>query len=1313
MNNKTLGIDLWRKISRLLGVDERGGAILILRTTRWKLCEVMAGVLIGLAVFSEPAGAGVEFKDISPDLSPLYVSGTKNGASGGRINNLASVPGTNQVFYAASEWGGLWKTIDGGMTWFHLDGHVPPVTWDVAVDPGDPNTVYASSLFDGRVHSVSGILVSHDAGATWTHPLTVLPLGLNCVDKNGNPQPVPEQWSAFGIGIRPDDSKDVYVGTTCGVAVSHDSGVTWAFVDPNPTIAGLTYVWDVVVQGGGPNGKGIVDVCGAQGHSRSEDGGQTWESHELPYRLYYTGRCSIAVSPDEPYVVFLVDDITDRIDDPQPSYDFIHEIWESDNQGRNWKRLGKPYQHDERTKRLTFVVTNKRSSSGGNQKFDLWYGEGGLWWAHCTTPNPIVKPVLTTDQTLRCPKAHDDPDNVSGNIQWSGGNVEDRGAHGDSGDLEFNRTQSVDACPILYASDGGVFINKPAPGADCQSPTFQQPDRSPHALWLLGMAGSNLPNDVVALQFGATDNGSWAAPDAQGTSIWVDGPTSDSWSRVADATRYLWNDQDGLHLAPPGTLAATNIALPTETKSDGTKISRKIPEGGFIPKIAQFGDKKYVIVTDFIDLGDKQLNDADGGAKVFFTDDITANPAWTELPMGLPAGPFCGVQASVDPAKLDEPVFYLLQGSDCNDYLDGLPNILYKHEGTDPTTSWQQVKVNGSAGSSCDRIGTFAVDPKNAQRLYISNLCDTGYDGMRFSTDGGATWQLDQVLTDRMTGVGLLAPGVKELDFINRGGPDGVYGYRAFPFIGNAQPSLVAFDPDDPHILVAGGKDSGLFLSMDGGSTWDLLTDPIHPSSSRPHLSQPWFAHFKHDATNTLWLYIGTRGRGVWRISIRLPVADAGGPYTTLEGVNVSLAGSGSDPDGKPVIFAWDLNNDGIFETAGQNAVFDQVGQDGVYTVRLKVTADGVSSVATTTVTVSNVAPVVTLSSDAPVNENSAVTVSGVVSDPGWLDPLTATVDWEDATPVQPIAGVVENVRPDATLTFSVSHTYGDNGTFNAKICGQDDDTMTCQTIALSVTNVNPTATIDQSGTVPVNGVPTIIVHTGQSVPFAGRSQDPGSDDLTLTWEWDDGTPIVITTSLVNPPNPDPLPSPSIQPRDVTDTQSHAFGQACLYQVRFTSQDDDAGTGQDEVEVVVVGNAREVRSAGYWQTQFSKALGKPGKADLTPASLSCYLQIAGYMSTVFQEVRDASTVALAVDVLFQKQNGGSAVEHLDRQLLTAWLNFANGAIALTQLVDTNGDRVPDTPFVTVMSNAETVRLNPAATEDQLENQKDILEGINK
>ncbi|WP_327251128.1 hypothetical protein [Streptomyces sp. NBC_01244] len=119
--------------------------------------------------------------------------------------------------------------------------------------------------------------------------------------------------------------------------------------------------------------------------------------------------------------------------------------------------------------------------------------------------------------------------------------------------------------------------------------------------------------------------------------------------------------------------------------------------------------------------------------------------------------------------------------------------------------------------------------------------------------------------------------------------------------------------------------------------------------------------------------------------------------------------------------------------------------------------------------TVTNVAPEITFTVAGPREEGGTLTVSGTVTDPGWLDPLTATIDPGDGKPV-PLPGQSENNRPDSTLTLSRQVAFG--------------------------------------------------------------------DDDTTTWDWGDGSPHTATTSLVNPPNPDPDRSPSVQSRDVTDTQA-------------------------------------------------------------------------------------------------------------------------------------------------------------------------------
>lgn len=443
------------------------------------------------------------------------------------------------------------------------------------------------------------------------------------------------------------------------------------------------------------------------------------------------------------------------------------------------------------------------------------------------------------------------------------------------------------------------------------------------------------------------------------------------------------------------------------------------------------------------------------------------------------------------------------------------------------------------------------------------------------------------------------------------------------------------------------------------------------------------------------------------------PTADANGPYTTDEGTDVVLDGSGSsDPDGDSLTYEWDFDEDDQFDDGtGQNPTFDLVGQDGSFPVALRVTdPDGESDTDEITVTVENVAPTISgLSADAPVDENSPLTLNATVTDPGWLDDLSATVDWDDGGGPQAVSGTEENVRPDATLTLDVTFTYGDNGVFTAEVCASDDDATTCETIDLAIDNVDPTAAIDLAGAVNVGGTDTFLAHAGEPIDFAGGSTDPGSDDLDLSWDWGDGppSPDVLTSDLVNPPDPDPFPSPSIQPRDVTDEQSHAFGDACAYEITFASLDDDGGNGEDSADVIITGNAEETEGSGYWHRQYKEQ----GSKVFSEEALDCYLAIVRFVSGVFDEERPLSTKAEARDALKSVDTSGSR-QILDQQLVAVWLNFANGALDLDELVDTDGDGTADTAFGDAVATAEAVRLDPNATTAEFNEQKDILEQIN-
>jgi hypothetical protein len=312
---------------------------------------------------------------------------------------------------------------------------------------------------------------------------------------------------------------------------------------------------------------------------------------------------------------------------------------------------------------------------------------------------------------------------------------------------------------------------------------------------------------------------------------------------------------------------------------------------------------------------------------------------------------------------------------------------------------------------------------------------------------------------------------------------------------------------------------------------------------------------------------------------------------------------------------------------------------------------------------------------------------------------LTATIDFDDGTGPHGLGGFLENVRPDATFSFSVDHQYGDDGAFTVTVTGFDDDGSASDSEGVTVINVDPTADIDSSGEQTYDGVSAFVLEAGGDLTVPVNSTDPGSDDLTFTWDWDDGLPDVIT-SLVNPPATDPDPSPTVQPRDVTLDSSHMFGDACLYDLTATVADDDGGSAEDTATVIVTGNADTSRGSGYWLNQYRP---KPPNA-FTDAQLDCYLDIVNFFSLVFDTVDRPD----AVQIMWNPAKSPAEIQ-FDEQAMAAWLNFANGAISLDTLVDADGDGIDDTTFGSAMLTAETVRLGGSPTE--IEQQKVIVERI--
>jgi hypothetical protein len=197
------------------------------------------------------------------------------------------------------------------------------------------------------------------------------------------------------------------------------------------------------------------------------------------------------------------------------------------------------------------------------------------------------------------------------------------------------------------------------------------------------------------------------------------------------------------------------------------------------------------------------------------------------------------------------------------------------------------------------------------------------------------------------------------------------------------------------------------------------------------------------------------------------PVADAGGPYAVDEGASVVLdAGASSDVDaGQELRYAWDLDDDGIFESAGVTVTFSAV-TAGLYPVAVQV-CDPVDDCDTdgTTVDVLPAAPPdISIALPLAVYEGQPATFTATLAANGNPEPFDITWRFGD--------GVT------ASGTLTPGHVYAAPGVYTVTVTAVSANgataTATTQVAALYgfmqacvyAANPNGTLTLEQNSRV-------------------------------------------------------------------------------------------------------------------------------------------------------------------------------------------------------------------------------------------------------
>jgi hypothetical protein len=250
----------------------------------------------------------------------------------------------------------------------------------------------------------------------------------------------------------------------------------------------------------------------------------------------------------------------------------------------------------------------------------------------------------------------------------------------------------------------------------------------------------------------------------------------------------------------------------------------------------------------------------------------------------------------------------------------------------------------------------------------------------------------------------------------------------------------------------------------------------------------------------------------------------------------------------------------------------------------------------TTTVTVNNVVPTITDPADTSVNENSEVTLSTTITDPGTLDAFTATVNWGDGQAsadsinlgttaiTDQVVGNTKFSWNPTTRVLTFKHTYADDNptatvsdqkTVTVTVRDDDSSTVATQTTSVTVNNVVPTIT-DPADTA---------VNENSEVTLSTTITDAGAQDtVTATVNWGDGQSSADSINLGTTAITDQVVGNtkfSWNPTTKVLTYKHTYlddnPTATLSDVKtvtVTVRDDDSATIATQTTLVTVNNVQ-------------------------------------------------------------------------------------------------------------------------------------------
>jgi photosystem II stability/assembly factor-like uncharacterized protein len=322
---------------------------------------------------------------------------------GGRSNCGTGVVGDPKTYYMGTTGGGLWKTIDMGITWRNIsDGFFKTGSIGaIAVAASDPNVIYVGmgehAVRGVMTHEGDGVYRSTDAGKTWKNIGLELSQHISRIVINPkNPDIV--YVAVQGALYSPSQQRGVYKSIDGGntwknvLFVNDKTGASELSMDATNSRILYAAMWEHgrlpwKVISGGP-GSGLY---------KSTDSGETWEKMKegLPEEM---GKMAIAVSASNPEKVYALIE-SDSVKESGG-------LFVSNNAGKTWSRVTNDHRLlqrawyyielfiDPKNENTVYVLSAPalRSNDGGKtwEEISGTHGDFHDLWINPDNPNNFI-----------------------------------------------------------------------------------------------------------------------------------------------------------------------------------------------------------------------------------------------------------------------------------------------------------------------------------------------------------------------------------------------------------------------------------------------------------------------------------------------------------------------------------------------------------------------------------------------------------------------------------------------------------------------------------------------------------------------------------------------------------------------------------------------------------------------------------------------------------------------------------------------------------------------------------------------------------